>query len=405
MYSFIARQPIFDQDMHTVAYELLYRNGLSNAFPDVSSEYATSQVISDQFLGSPLQSVTENHVSFINFPHKMIIDRQAFSLPPESVVIEVLEDAQPDDDLFCAITELHHKGFTVALDDFTMEEGWARFLPYVDILKFDIRKHSAELIAQYISRNKLEKMTLLAEKVESQEEFQAFKSLGFSLFQGYFYRRPEILRNKKLALNITWLIELMREVNQQRIDYEKVGNLINRDVSIAYKFMRYIKNIRYQTSFPVEVNTMSLRDIALYIGDHELRRFVSLVSLYSLDDEKPVELYKNSVIRGRFCELIATELHMTYLEGDAFLCGLFSLLDAILDHPLHVLLEQITLSPRIHAALVDSKGVLFEILDLVRHYETMNWLEVHRLGSELGLNDPQIIKMMASATNWADESY
>lgn len=405
MYSFIARQPIFDQEMRTVAYELLYRNGITNSFPDVPSDVATSQVISDQFLCTPLQSVTDNHVSFINFPYQMIIDQQADSLPPENIVIEILEDAQPDDALFGAVVRLHNKGFTIALDDFSMHKGWCRFIPYVDILKFDIKQSSVEEIAHFISQHKLDTLTLLAEKVETKEEFEKFKSIGFSLFQGYFYKKPEVLKNKRLSLNISYLIELMREVNHQRIDYEKVGRLINRDVSIAYKLMRYIKNIRYQTSFPVDLNSMSLRDIALYIGDQELRRFISIVSLSSLDEDKPLELYKSSLFRGRFCELAVEQMHIHSQGGDAFLCGLFSLLDAILDHPLPILLDQITVSSRIKAALIDNTGVLSALLTLVRHYENQQWDDVFRLAIETGLGETETIRLVTEAVSWADECY
>lgn len=405
MYSFIARQPIFDQEMRTVAYELLYRNGIANSYPDVPSDVATSQVISDQFLCTPLQSLTDDHVSFINFPYQMIIDQQADSLPPENVVIEILEDAQPDDALFEAVVRLHNKGFTIALDDFSMHNGWCRFVPYVDILKFDIRQSGVEEIEQFISQHKLGNLTLLAEKVETKEEFEKFKSIGFSLFQGYFYKKPEVVKNKRLSLNISYLIELMREVNHQRIDYEKVGMLINRDVSIAYKLMRYIKNIRYQTSFPVDLNSMSLRDIALYIGDQELRRFISIVSLSSLDEDKPLELYKNSLLRGRFCELAVEQMHIHSQGSDAFLCGLFSLLDAILDHPLPVLLDQITVSSRIKAALIDNTGVLSALLALLRHYENQQWDDVFRLAMETGLGETETIRLFTEAVSWADECY
>jgi EAL and modified HD-GYP domain-containing signal transduction protein len=152
MYSFIARQPIFDTKMQTVAYELLFRDGMNNAFPDVSPEYATSRMISDQFLCIPVPRIANNHSSFINVPHQMIINGLGDTLPNEKVVIEILENAVPDDALFCAVKDMHDRGYQLALDDFTMDDEWDRFMQYISVIKFDVRDNDYEDIRQYIHR-------------------------------------------------------------------------------------------------------------------------------------------------------------------------------------------------------------------------------------------------------------
>ncbi|MEH4660157.1 hypothetical protein [Phytobacter diazotrophicus] len=156
MDSFVARQPIFDRDLHTVAYELLFRSGMNNYFPNVPADYATSQMISDQFLGIPTFRFVGENISYINFPYQMIVQGMADILPRERVVIEILEDAVPDDALFEAVRYLFASGYTLALDDFAMDEAWDRFLPYITILKFDVKANSFEEINGFLKRHALQ---------------------------------------------------------------------------------------------------------------------------------------------------------------------------------------------------------------------------------------------------------
>ncbi|WP_320339042.1 EAL and HDOD domain-containing protein, partial [Citrobacter farmeri] len=176
---------------------------MNNAFPDVSPEYATSRMISDQFLCIPVPRIANNHSSFINVPHQMIINGLGDTLPNEKVVIEILENAVPDDALFCAVKDMHDRGYQLALDDFTMDDEWDRFMQYISVIKFDVRDNDYEDIRQYIHRKSqlLQGIKFLAEKVETRDEFELYSRAGFALFQGFFFSRPEILRNKCLSQN------------------------------------------------------------------------------------------------------------------------------------------------------------------------------------------------------------
>ena len=138
MYSFVARQPILDTKQKTVAYELLFRQGLTNAFPKISSEQATTTLISEQFLNQPLESLVGESLAFINFPYSMLVGGVANCLPADKVVIEILEDATPDDVLLKTVKEMKGSHFRLALDDFVMVSEWERFLPYIDVIKFKL---------------------------------------------------------------------------------------------------------------------------------------------------------------------------------------------------------------------------------------------------------------------------
>ena len=215
MYSFVARQAIFDNQLNTVGYELLFRNSMDNRFPDVSAEQATTQLIEEQFLSAPLGRKNDNSTVYVNFPYQLLVQGLAETLPKNRVVIEILGDASPDRSLLEAVKRMHTLGFRIALDDFIPGNEWDAFIPYVDVIKFDIRRSPYEEIGHYIRSNResLRHAVLLAEKVETYDEFESYKKLGFHLFQGYFFSKPVVTQRNKLVQNQAFALKLMQEVN------------------------------------------------------------------------------------------------------------------------------------------------------------------------------------------------
>lgn len=404
MYSFIARQPVFDKNMSTVAYELLFRDGMTNRFPDVSPEYATRQIISDLFLSTSLPKLVGNNNCFINFPPEMIVQGFADTLPHDKVVIEILETAKPTDELFDAVRRLFGWGFKIALDDFTLENGWERFMPYISIVKFDIRAYSFEEITQYINQHKkhLSKVKLLAEKVETAEEFERYKAIGFHLYQGYFYSKPEIIKNKRLAPGKVLQLQLIQEVNTPNPDMFKVENYLKRDLTLSYTLMRYTKNVLFKNRGIVLGKNATLRDTLLYLGINEVRRFVSISCLTHMADVKTDQLYHMSLVRGMFCELMAKETGNARLSGDAFFCGLFSLLDTILGISMEDLFRQILLPENVMNALTKHEGVIWQFLTLARLYEEQDWDNAGALLDSFKLDQATVIGAMQQSIEWAD---
>ncbi|HBV1539892.1 TPA: EAL and HDOD domain-containing protein [Citrobacter freundii] len=405
MYSFIARQPIFDTKMQTVAYELLFRDGMNNAFPDVSPEYATSRMISDQFLCIPVPRIANNHSSFINVPHQMIINGLGDTLPNEKVVIEILENAVPDDALFCAVKDMHDRGYQLALDDFTMDDEWDRFMQYISVIKFDVRDNDYEDIRQYIHRKSqlLQGIKFLAEKVETRDEFELYSRAGFALFQGFFFSRPEILRNKCLSQNPLPLSRLMMEVNRENPDFAAVERLLKTDLTLSYKIMRYVRNMLFNSHGIIQADNLTLKEMLMYLGGKELRRFVAVAALSNMGRSGISELYHLSMVRGKFCELIAGKINNVSLSYNAFICGLFSLLDVILELPMDDLIKQISTPQNVTAALCEHKGELFDILTLSLCYEKLNWEETAKICNTLNISEFTVIETMQAATKWADE--
>lgn len=406
MYGFIGRQPIFNSDMNTVAYELLFRDGMTNRFPDVSAEYATSRMISDQFLCVPSQRIAGTHTSFINFPSRMVIDRSGEALDKDNVVIEILEDAIPGDELLQAVKEMHANGYRFALDDFTLAPEWDVFLPYISILKFDVQNNTFEQIENYLqSRKSLTgHIKYLAEKVETKAEFIIYRDAGFTLFQGYFFCRPEVIKYKRLSQNQLAIFRLQMEAGRNKPDFRIIESLIKTDLTLSYKIMRYMKHTAYKYGGNLNLSKLSLSEVLMYLGENQIRRFVAVVVLASAGNDTVNELYPLSMMRGRFCELIAEKIDEPIQAENAFMCGLFSLLDTILELPMVDLMKQIAVPQIVSNALCHQEGVLADIVALCSCYERQAWEEADRLVNALGLTNEDVVAAMREATLWAGDN-
>lgn len=405
MYSFVARQAIFDNQLNTVGYELLFRNSMDNRFPDISAEQATTQLIEEQFLSAPVGRKSDNSTVYVNFPYQLLVEGLAETLPINRVVIEILENAEPDIKLLETVKRMHTLGFRIALDDFAPGNQWEAFMPYVNVIKFDIRRSQREEISDYIRANRdlLRHTVFLAEKVETYEEFESFKKLGFHLFQGYFFSKPVVTRRNKLAQNRAFAMKLMQEVNVESPNLNKIEDLLKRDVSLSFKIMRYAQNILYNTRGISGFRNQSLRDIVVYLGISEMRRFVLVACLTSFEEVTNTEIYYLSLIRAKFCELAAARTSPNNISNDAFMAGLFSLLDVILGLPLEELMAQIAVSPEVAKALEANSGELYPYVRLARLYEQRMWDEASDVAHEIGLPNSAISELMNQAAKWADE--
>lgn len=401
MYSFVARQPILDSRMRTYAYELLFRQGLTNAFPNISSEKATISLLSEQFLSQPIESLVGDKISFVNFPYSLIVAGIIDSLPPKKVVIEILEDATPNDTLLESVKVLKGKHYTLALDDFTLDGEWDKFLPYIDIIKFDWRLTPQDVIQKYMEdhADELAHIKCLAEKIETKEEFEIAKNMGFKLFQGYFFSKPEVIKQKTLSASQLAITQLFTECVKEDVNYDKIERILSQDQSLAYKLLRYVNNIRYGNSDPIT----SFKHAVVFLGKENMRRFISLVYTTSIAENKPSELSRMSLIRARFCELLAMKRKNKVDPQDAFMCGLFSLLDAMMDRTFTEIISMIPIRDEIKQALIDKKGEMAFYLGLVMDYETLNWPRVKLRVQKLGIDEQEAIDIYLEATKWANK--
>lgn len=398
MYSYVARQPILDRELRTQAYELLFRDSLDNVFPPVSAQQATSRLVAEQFLQQNIDQLLGGHPCFINFPHSLLLDGLAECLPHDKVVIEILEDAEPDDALLAKVIQLYELGYRLALDDFTLVSEWDRFLPYIHIIKFDLRSTPLPSIERFMASHRHLPLTYLAEKVEDQAEFEQMKRLGVTLFQGFFFSLPQMVQQPAMPPAQLVVMQLLEVVNQPEPDLDRIERLLNQDLSLSLKLLRYVNHLK---RFPQPI--ASFRQAASSLGHAQLKRFVALIAATSAGHDKSAELYQMSLIRARFCELLAQTHGPAQQAQQAFITGLFSLLDVLMGQPLEQLLGTIPLTDDIRAALLARTGTLGFYLAFCEEYEKANWQRIAASTARLGLNEEKVSHLYLTATAWVDQ--
>ncbi len=372
--AFIGRQAILDQQQKVYAYEILFRSGLKNAFdPTLDGNVATQSVMVGAMLEFGLKKLVSDKKAFINFTEQNLLNRAPKLLPPENVVVEILENVQPTPEIVEAVRELKAEGYKIALDDFVLLPGYEPLIEMADIIKVDFRITTDPEERQKLREILPSHVRLLAEKIETEEEFHQAMAFGYVLFQGYFFCKPAILRQKKLTSNALSRMRLLKEINRQNVDFASMTNVISSDTNLVHKLLTYINS----AGIGLVNHVSNLKQATVLLGASGVKRWVTLISLQTFSEDKPPELFTLSLLRAKFCELIAGELKHPGLTQDAgFLIGMFSLLDVLLMLPMEEVLKEVALADDLNAALLGEDNDLRRILDLVIAYEKGDWDKV-----------------------------
>jgi len=393
----VARQPIFNRRKRIFGYELLFRDGLVNAFPDVDGDAATSRVLSTSFLSNGIERITGRKKAFVNFTEKMITENIPSMFPKKTIMVEILEDIEPNAAVVAACREMTKDGYAIVLDDFIFRPEMKPLLALARIVKLDFRASSIKEIKGFIKELAAYQLKLLAEKIETHEEFQQAKDMGFDYFQGYFFSKPEILKSRDISPSKITLLNIMSEANREEFRMTELENLVLRDLSINYKLMRYI-NSAY---FGMFKRVTSVKQSIVLLGIKEIRRFLSLIAMAQLVSGKPDELIRASLIRAKLCENLGKGT-VGNDGSELFTLGLFSFIDAILDDEMVNIMDKLPLSENIKKALTGGEGELAEYLALVSCYENGDWAEVFALASKTGINVEKAPELYMDAVAWAD---
>ncbi|KPZ58460.1 EAL and HDOD domain-containing protein [Pseudoalteromonas sp. P1-25] len=395
---FVARQAIFNRKQNVVAYELLFRNSAENFFPNIEEGQATARLIMENQLNLGTRHITSGKTALINIGPDSLKHNLCDFLPCKDVVIELLETIEPTDDNYQLCRELFHKNYKLALDDFVYNEQWERFLKFIKLVKFDIAQTPLSDIAEIVEKLKQhKKIKILAEKIETQADYHQAHKMGFDYFQGYFFAKPTMHEQQDIDYNYALVVAIYAQVMKSSPDIKQITALFEADAALAYKLMRLINS----GVFPIQSKISSIKQALVYLGHERLKKFVSLIVTAHTAGKKPAELMQMCVVRARFCELIAKQVSKS-LAGEAFLTGLFSLLDAILDQPMSLLVEKLPFPDDIKAALLDEKNTLYYILNVVQAYETGSWWTLEKAVILLNVKSDVLPGLYKQAVDWAD---
>ena len=382
MLKFIARQPILDGQLELAAYELLFRHGPEEFFRGPDSGDASASLIVDSSLLFDLRKLTAGRPAFLNFTEETLLREYALLLPRDEIIVEILESVEPGAVVLDACRKLKSLGYRLALDDYIGSPVHAPFLELVEIVKVDLlntpgsqRRIVAETL---LSRG----IRTLAEKVETREDFEEAKRLGYTYFQGYFFARPEIMSAHDVPAFKPHYLKILALLSHP-LDFDEIDRLIESEPSLCYKFLRYLNSPLF--AFRGEIR--SIRHALALIGENDFRRWFSMMAVVSMAKGKPEELIVSAVFRAQFCELLAGQARLEDRKMDLYLMGLLSLLDAILDRPLHDILDEIPLPADIGEALLGADSPFKKLLDCVTSYERGDWGNCSRRANELRMDE------------------
>jgi EAL and modified HD-GYP domain-containing signal transduction protein len=399
---FVGRQPILDRALRTYAYELLFRRGELNSSNVTDADAATAAVISNTFLSVGADKILGDCKGFVNLPQNLLADEVIRVLPRETVIVEILEDVIPDAEVVRACRNLKDAGYQLALDDFVRgPESW-RLIELADFIKVDFRataRNERRALAETYGRGG--GIHMLAEKVESQAEYEEARSIGYSYFQGYFFAKPQVISAAEVPATKLNQLRVLHELQHAELEFKRLEELVRQDLSLAPKILRYVNS----AALALNQRVSSIMQALVILGEQNIRKLIALAIMAGLVSNRPPELVWTSFTRARLCEGIAGLSRLADRKSDCFLMGLFSLLDAMIGRPIADVFQELGMPAEILAAVAgapSSPNVFSTIYRLCLACEAGDMPEIDKHSRRLGLPLDKVSDLNLDAMTWSE---
>lgn len=394
---YVARQPILDAQGRVHGYELLFRRGAASVAFDGDGDAATRTVLDNTVIFG-IDRLTGGLPMFVNCTQEAIRGGWVKVLPPEQTVLELLETLEPDAALVESCLELKARGYRIALDDFRWKPSWKPLFEIADYIKVELPSTTPRQRAQLRERVGSRPTRLILERVETQQELVQARREGFTLFQGYYFCRPETMENRDFPANRLVHLEILRAVLKNPLDVPTISELVKREPSLAYRLMRIANSPIYATRQRVT----SIQGALVMIGDEMFRRVAMLATAAEMRGNRPSELLRMAFLRGRFCELAAK---LTGQDGtEQYLLGMFSLLPAMMNVPMESVAGALPLRPAVHRALLGECNAERRMLGWLECHELGEWQRSDRLAEAAGLHLECLPTIYGEALVWAESN-
>jgi len=394
----IARQPILAADESVIGYELLFRDNADERRFKGDADSATRATI-DTLNLIGLGVLCDGKPAFINCTHAMLLMGYFSLLPPGEIVIELQEKVPAEEAVRSACGELKKAGYAIALDHFAPGDTRATLVEYADYLKVDLHKFPLEQCAALAARHASQVCRMLAVGVETRQDFVNATHSGFTLYQGYFFRQPERMRARQIPANHATYMRLLQSVAKPQLDFNEIEDLIKHEPSLCYRLLRYLNSPLLGLASPVS----SVRQALALLGERETVRWIRMATTLVMGQNKSSDLVLSSLVRARFCELLGPKVK--HGKADLFLMGMLSLMDAILEVPIGMLIDELALDEDLKAQLLSGKSgaktPLSPLYHLMVAREMGNWEVVTTLGKQLNLSLYAISQTYNEAMRWA----
>jgi EAL and modified HD-GYP domain-containing signal transduction protein len=373
----------------------------STEYDGIDGTGATKNVLVTAFSDIGIEEITGGRKAFVNFTQDLVLEEIPHLLSNDILVVELLEDIRPTEQILSACRKLKRRGYLIALDDFIYDETLEPLIQVADIIKLDFMKSSPDQIKKYISKINNPRHTrrkiLLAEKIETYENYELAKSLGFTLFQGFFFCKPVTTNAKCIDTMRLSKLQLIRYMNDPDISFFALATVIKRDVVLSYRLLKIVNSAYYGLKYTV---TGILHALTI-LGLEEIKKWVSLIIIGQIKSEKPPELIRTALVRGIFMEKLAIHLKKKMQREEYFMTGLFSLAVAIMDTTYESIMNETHLSPEICEPLITGQGERAELLSIIVHIEKAEWDEAIEIASKYNIEQKKInqfyIESMISA--------
>ena len=344
--------------------------------------------------------LTNGTLAFVNMTRDFLLSGQYQLFEPKSVVIELLETVEPDDEVVDACEQLTKRGYTLALDDFVNAPGYERLLQMAKIVKLDVLNVPEADVARHANELRRFDVRLLAERVETAEVRDMCRRHGYTLFQGYFYSRPQIVSHRELSVEHSTILRLMNMLDDPKSNDTEIENAFKSDPSLSYKLLR-IANSAALGGKDVQSIGFALR----MIGRGVLHRWLTvlLVSSVASNNGIGMELVLSALVRARLAELVGERSGRRGAMGPLFLVGLFSLLDALLRMPMAGILARMAIAQDVKDALLSRSGPYASTLALVEAQERGDWDAVSDAAEAVGIAPAVVSACYTEALRWAGE--
>jgi EAL and modified HD-GYP domain-containing signal transduction protein len=397
---FIGRQPIVGRRRELFAYELLFRSGAENQAIVVDDVYATACVIKHAFSGLGVQFALGGKKGFINLSEGLLMSDAIEALPPDRVVLEILEHVQINPQMVERCRQLRRLGYRIALDDVVrMTEGMKAVLPFVTFVKIDISTMTEPEIAALVGDLRPHNLVLLAEKVETLEQYHFCRSLGFHLFQGYFFARPSILSGRSVQPSTMLLLKVFHLIAADA-DIEELESALRQAPDLTVRLLRMANSVAYQ-----QINKIySLRNAILVLGRIQISRVVQIMlfAQHSAVDLNTDPLVQTAAVRGRLMEGMADSLGLSKVRDRAFMVGILSLADSLFSQSMTDILGILNLEETLYDAIIRRDGHLGALLNLIEASEKADGRMFRSVAHNLGLKDIDLFnRWQIEAMRWA----
>ncbi len=397
---FLGRQPILDRNQEIVGYELLFRSADMDHAVFESYSHASSNVITHALSYFGMNEVLGGKFGFINVHLGLLLSEILELLPIGQTVLELLEMIQLDDQVIERCRELKEMGFVLALDDHEYDIANNDIYYVVDIIKIDILLTGMDALPDVVRQLRKYPVKLLAEKVETIEQFQICYDLGFDLFQGYFFARPIVLNRKKIDISGLALLKLLQQLTTDA-SIEKIEMTFKENPGLSYNLLRLVNSV----ALGVREKIKTLRHAILLLGLNHLRRWTQL-SLFAGHDSRGINhpLLEMAAVRGRLMEIMLKQLAGRTASDEqaeaAFMVGILSLLDILFETPMEEIIANLNLNDDVSSALLRREGQLGKMLMLTEKLEVTDFDAVTVLLGECGVSLDQLLTAQLEAFNW-----